>query len=360
MVKDNFYIIQSEFLHIGQDTIPQADNVVTPEIKQTSTPVIRKPRPVEIVISKPAQTDTIFKKVSKGYDPDQPSFANIVNKHKDVWDVFQTNVNAVPKKDFNYQPVFNPDSLSVIDTSAQAYHRYISQLPANNMIDNLTAQRIKADWMFGIIIASLLLLTWIKLYYNKYFVQIISSLLNYQLSFKLHRDRNVLYARISGLLNIVFILNLGLFLQITMQYFNINLFHFSGFINYLLYCSLIALFSIIQVIILKVLGAIFFRTKEFNEYIHNIFVSNKGAGIFLLPIILCLPYISDALVKPLIYIGLGVVVVLYFWRFIRGYKIIINKDILKFYLILYFCTLEILPVLLLYKYLQSTVNSGGF
>ena len=43
----------------------------------------------------------------------------------------------------------------------------------------------------------------------------------------------------------------------------------------------------------------------------------------------------------------------------KGLKIILNnKDVLIFYLILYLCTLEILPLLIFYRFVSSSVQVG--
>jgi len=42
----------------------------------------------------------------------------------------------------------------------------------------------------------------------------------------------------------------------------------------------------------------------------------------------------------------------------RAYQIIIRKDVVLFYLILYLCTLEFLPLLLGYKFVTSLVQSN--
>jgi hypothetical protein len=47
-------------------------------------------------------------------------------------------------------------------------------------------------------------------------------------------------------------------------------------------------------------------------------------------------------------LGAGII-----FKIIRGYQIIIRKDVLFIYLILYLCTLEILPLLLGYKVFMS-------
>jgi len=54
------------------------------------------------------------------------------------------------------------------------------------------------------------------------------------------------------------------------------------------------------------------------------------------------------LVTGLVLIGAGII-----FKMIRGYQIIIRKDVLLFYLILYLCTLEILPLVLGYKVFMS-------
>ena len=61
----------------------------------------------------------------------------------------------------------------------------ISDLPPANSHD------LRPDWLLGIIIASLILLAWLKLFYHKFLNQMMQSVSNYQLSVKLLRDQNL-------------------------------------------------------------------------------------------------------------------------------------------------------------------------
>jgi hypothetical protein len=60
--------------------------------------------------------------------------------------------------------------------------------------------------------------------------------------------------------------------------------------------------------------------------------------------------ISTVLVTGLVLLSMA-----FIWKAIRGYQIIKRKDIAIFYLILYLCTLEILPLLLGYKFVTSLI-----
>jgi hypothetical protein len=93
----------------------------------------------------------------------------------------------------------------------------------------------------------------------------------------------------------------------------------------------------------------------FSEYIHNTFVINKGLGIALFPVIIMAHYLPYPLIKSVLIIGMGIYAIAFILKSIRGYQIIIRKDILIFYMILYLCTLEILPLLLGYKFVISLI-----
>ena len=77
------------------------------------------------------------------------------------------------------------------------------------------------------------------------------------------------------------------------------------------------------------------------------------AGIALLPIVACMAY---AHLETFFYIGLIIIVLIYFFRISR--EIIIGFTVINFsvlHLILYLCTLEILPMIVLAKILTGNM-----
>ena len=83
---------------------------------------------------------------------------------------------------------------------------------------------LRPDWLMGIIIGCLVLLAWLKLFYNKFLDQTIQSLINYQLSTKLLRDQNIFSRRVAFILNINFILSGSAFIYLILGFFHIRFF----------------------------------------------------------------------------------------------------------------------------------------
>ncbi|HES59549.1 MAG TPA: DUF4271 domain-containing protein, partial [Caldithrix sp.] len=112
---------------------------------------------------------------------------------------------------------------------------------------------------------------------------------------------------------------------------------------------ILILYTLIRIAVLKVFGYLFKAESIISEYVHNNFIINKSMGIALIPVSVAIGYMpaiftGTLLVAGLLILGLGNV-----FKAIRGYQIIIRKDVFFFYMILYLCTLEILPLLLGYK-----------
>jgi hypothetical protein len=76
---------------------------------------------------------------------------------------------------------------------------------------------------------------------------------------------------------------------------------------------------------------------------------NRIAGLVLFPVVLLVAYYPGE--DPAIPVVTGIIVafILYFMLIYRGTIILLKKQLSIFYLFLYFCTLEFLPLVLIYK-----------
>jgi hypothetical protein len=93
----------------------------------------------------------------------------------------------------------------------------------------------------------------------------------------------------------------------------------------------------------------------FREYLISVYQSYRFSAVFLFIIIILIFYTSLIAVGDLIIAGLIIVGIMYLIRVIRLLIIFINRSISIFYLILYLCALEILPVLIIAKYFTGLV-----
>ena len=211
------------------------------------------------------------------------------------------------------------------------------------------------DWFLGIFLLLTLLFIWIRVFYSKFFGTLASSLGSFQISAKLFREKNVLVHRVSIVLDFVYILVISVFLYEFAVHFSLAQAKISPFRLFLVFLNFIIFYTLLRLFVLRLTGYLFMVQPVFSEYIHNTFVINKGLGIALFPVIIMAHYFPNQLIPVVLILGMILYFAAFIFKSIRGYQIIIRKDIFIFYLILYLCTLEILPLLLGYKFVTSLI-----
>jgi hypothetical protein len=222
--------------------------------------------------------------------------------------------------------------------------------------NNTLPQDIYPDWLIAVIIGSLVILAWLKLFFNKFFDQVIVSMWNFQLGSKFLRDRGIFSRRVGLVLNLNFLLISGLYIYLALAHFKINPLSLKPFPAYAVYTGILTALLLVRYILTSLTGSIFNRQEYFREYLYHVLVIYKNLGIVLIPVVFCIAYIQENLRIYFIIFALGIIAAAYLFRFIKGFQIIIKKDVLIFYLILYLCTLEIIPVLFYYKFFSGWIN----
>ncbi|MGC9470407.1 MAG: DUF4271 domain-containing protein [Bacteroidales bacterium] len=211
------------------------------------------------------------------------------------------------------------------------------------------------DWIVGILLISLIVVAWIRIFYNKYLASAFTGLLLYQQGKNLFRERNLHYQRFSLGMNALFSLTAGLYLYLAHDYFSLGFSGLKGFPGFLLLAVGVMLIFFIRSVICRLTGFIARAGDLFAEYMHTIMMINKVLGLVLLPLVIGLPYLPGFLVPYLVYGGLGLFLIAYLVRIYKGLQIFILNRFSIFWMILYLCALEILPYLMIYKYIDSRV-----
>jgi len=209
------------------------------------------------------------------------------------------------------------------------------------------------DWIVAIVLITLGIIAWLRHLYKKYLVSTLKSVFNYRMSVKQFQEKNALTQRVSFALQFIFSINAGLFIFLYLNKYKLGLPNAPKVLLFLLLSGIFFVTFYIKSFVLRFLGTVLLLRKTVNEYIQNISLYNKIIGLGLAPSVICIAYMPKSLGEIFIYIATGLFGFFYFIRFFRGFQIIINKHISIFYSILYLCTVEILPLLLLYKLLNS-------
>ncbi|MCI5058919.1 MAG: DUF4271 domain-containing protein [Flavobacteriales bacterium] len=108
--------------------------------------------------------------------------------------------------------------------------------------------------------------------------------------------------------------------------------------------------SIARVVSLQTVGFIFEIKHITIEHVYSIILNTLFTGLLLFPIIISISFTQVFNPKTLVIIGFSIIGALFLYRIARlTIKAFSQKNYSRFYIILYICTLEILPVLVLFK-----------
>ncbi len=176
------------------------------------------------------------------------------------------------------------------------------------------------------------------------------------------REQNLFKERISIFLTLAFIISYSIFIVQAYSFFFIQSKIDSLFLISLKLSIVIAVFILLKWLVMHFVGVVFKNEEAASLYILNSLIYNVITSILLIPLTFILFYINFELRVYFLYIGLIMLLIINTLRYFR--YVIIGLTYSKFsffYLILYLCTLEILPVLLVLKmFLKQIVNNIEF
>jgi hypothetical protein len=203
-----------------------------------------------------------------------------------------------------------------------------------------------------LIIISFALLAWVKISFGKYLNQLLRALINYSDEAKLYNDHNTIIDRLYLLLNSIFTITGALFIYYFLKYTGKEYSLINPFL-YLFYCiCFIIVIYVYRYVVNKIFGFVFYQKQVFNEYLHSAFLYYKAMGLFLLPLIFVVYIIPEKYRFGIFVVGSLIIFVLYFISVFKATRIMLQKGILLFYWILYLCTVEFLPIILICKFLS--------
>lgn len=215
----------------------------------------------------------------------------------------------------------------------------------------ITKPDLSPDWFFPILILIAGAFTWLRLFYSKYFSQMLVALINVNLSNQIVRDENILVQRATVYLSLTFNLIAALFLyQLSFRLGWDLTFIGGGFPRFIFFTIVVSAVYTFKFIALKFCGWLFDLEREMSTYLFNIFIINNFLGIVLLPFIIIMVYNPQAGGAWMLTASLVLIAAVYLFRIFRGILIGLGTPgVSLLYLFLYLCTLEIAPLLMLLR-----------
>jgi len=271
-------------------------------------------------------------------------------------DLEQDSVSSENKAISDSIPYINSPEIKSIDDGLQ----YLQPISYTEMLLPDTAMRKEAvlpihkvnsfntDWLTILMFVALALLASVRFTFANYISSLFQSVVNYSTSSRMFRERN--YSILSGAfrLDVLYYIIFSVFILQILDFFSVGP-QRPGILQYGKIIGLVILYFILKKFIYKLLGIIFKGIPETSEFIFNIDNFNRVTGIILIPIVALLAFYPYEYMFVIVIAGITAVFGLYLFLLGRGVSILLRKQFSILYLFLYLCTLEFLPLLLIFK-----------
>jgi hypothetical protein len=215
----------------------------------------------------------------------------------------------------------------------------------------LAINRQSTDWITVVFLACLFVFAWVQASYPRRLKQIFRAVAQPHHVNQLEREGNLFKERITLGLGFIYYTISAVFVY---QLFSTFLMIPPGFNNFtftgVIFVSLF-FYQWLKSSLSYATGIIFKTNESARQYQLNIMIFNYVTGVFLFPVAIIAFYWNNIV---LLISGAIIISLLLLYRLFRNFMTgLTNKNYNLFYLFLYLCTLEILPLLLLYKLISK-------
>lgn len=204
------------------------------------------------------------------------------------------------------------------------------------------------DWITIFLFLSVALLAWVRYFYPRRLRQIFYAAMAKRYIGQLIRDGNIAGERITPALGFISLISMStLIFGFTGNSIEIQTGRNTAALTFLLIGVALILIWFLRWVILKVSGKIFKSGQAIEIYLLNSLIFPIVSGLIIFPVIIAWFFTSQSY---FLYLAGGIVLISMTIRFIRNLSGgLQSQSFSAFYIFLYFCTLEILPLAIGYK-----------
>lgn len=210
--------------------------------------------------------------------------------------------------------------------------------------------------IFYLIAGLLFLFGILRTIYSRYFSTLFRVFFNSSLRQSQLTDQLIQAKLPSLFFNLLFVLSGGLYVYLILhrvgnQPYSAKWLYISGCVAAFIVIYFIKFFSV------KFIGWVTGFNTEADTYIFIVFLINKIIGICLLPIIIIVAFSDPVITNIVLVISLVFIGVMLLFRFIRSFGLLQHRlKISRFHFLLYIFSLEILPLILIYKAVELFIS----
>lgn len=278
-----------------------------------------------------------------------------VQSNNTVYNVDSTSYVFVHAKDpvplTNYFLNFKyTNSLDESNNAGQS-GRIFTEVNENKAVKDLSLSFKYSDAVLLILIALFSLIAFVKISGKNYLNRIITSVGNYSYSNSFFKEKNLAYTLNNNILNFIFFISTAMMIGLIIDSFDFPMPIPGKWSQMTLYLTIIVSLVVVYKIVYRLFGVFIGNYKIAAEYLF--FFSNllKILGIFYVIILFGSHFTHGALKNVFLYTTILATFIVYFIKVYRILVIFLKNRFPLYYMILYFCALEIIPVVLIIKIL---------
>jgi len=204
-------------------------------------------------------------------------------------------------------------------------------------------------WVLGFIALLLVVFAGLRISFSRQLLAIIQAFYSNRGLNNLNKEDNAFTSWPFLLLFIQFGFTIGMFFYLVAQYYQLSYVQ-QGFSFFASVSILIVILYAFKIVLLRILGHLFNIQKPVQEYISILYLSYFNISLIFIPLIVA--FALSPLKYGIYYIVISFIllVLIFTFQFIRAaVNILSHYRFSKVYLFMYFCALEICPILILIK-----------
>ena len=199
------------------------------------------------------------------------------------------------------------------------------------------------------------LLVMLNRFYHNLTEIVLNSAVNKQLSSRVLREKNIALRRSFFVLNIFSVIVLAFFTWFALDYLHISFAIQNPQKAFFVLLLIITSTLIARYILLIIMSKLFIIEGFMTHYLHNNYNLLKATSILVFPILFFSKFSNDILADTFFIIATILFSIMMIYKYIRAVQLLFQFRFLNIYSILYFCTLEILPVFIGLKYFSKLI-----
>lgn len=218
---------------------------------------------------------------------------------------------------------------------------------------------IENGWMFWALLLSLVVLGVSKLIFPKRTgSSLFTYVFNYNFAQKEFYKAVENYQFVTFLMECLFSFNIGLFTFFALREgFGWEVDQMQAIVRTLILTVFFFAIYFLKKLFYLFVANIFDKEEYARECNFNVYLYNSAIMVCLYPLLIALAFLKTEIISTntLLIIGYCIIGFFYILRLFREFQISRKNRVSVFYIFLYFCTLEILPILILVKIITSIV-----